>query len=260
MKSRVWISARAIAIPMAIAASLLEAQGLSFEAASIHQLTPPFRTLHRLKISGTLVSMEGYNIPGLLSEAYGIKHYQVVTEPATRQAFEILYRIEARAGGQSAPTEAHVRMMLQALLAERFHLKVHQETRDMPVYVLVVDKNGPALKSSSGSGECSTSMGPVHPNDRNYRYRYSKCTLDRLIDGLSNTLFADRPILDKTGLKGRYDIEIYATPERLARVGTEPGDISFFDAVRKLGLRLEARKAPVAMLHIDHVDSRPTAN
>jgi len=260
MKSMPWISARAIAIPIAITTSLLQAQAASFEEASIHPVAPPFRTLHSLNISGTLVSLEGYNVLELVSEAYGVKDYRLTAEPGTRSAADVVYRIEARAGGQSAPSKAEVQMMLQTLLAERFHLKVHQETRDVPVYALVVDKNGPALKFSSGSGECLTSIGPLHPNDRNYRYRYLNCTLDRFIDGLSSTLFADRPILDQTGIKGRYDIEIYATPERVARIGSEPGDIGFFDAVRKLGLRLQPRKAAIAIIHIDHVDSTPTAN
>jgi uncharacterized protein (TIGR03435 family) len=253
MKLAAWVS-------IMIAACLLQAEGRSFEEASIHPLSGPLRIGNELKISGTLVRLEGYDTISLVAEAYGVKEYQVSIEPARQSLYNVFYRIEARAGGQSVPSRADVRLMLQALLADRFHLKVHQETREMPVYVMVVDKNGPALKPSSGSGECVTSIGPLHPNDRNYRYRYSNCALDRLIDGLSNTVSADRPLLDQTGLKGRYDIEISATPERAARDASEPGDIRFLDAVRKLGLRIEARKAPVTMLHIDHVDSTPTSN
>jgi uncharacterized protein (TIGR03435 family) len=167
-----------------------------------------------------------------------------------------MYRIEARAPGQSAPTKAEIRAMLQSLLTERFHLTVHREMRTMPVYALVVDKNGPALKAGSGDGPCASQIGPVNPNDRNYRYRFTNCTLDPLIDSLS----ADRPILDKTGLSGRYDIEFIATPEFRVRETPEPGDIRFLDAVRRLGLRLDAQNAPAEVIVIDHVDSSPTPN
>jgi uncharacterized protein (TIGR03435 family) len=66
--------------------------------------------------------------------------------------------------------------------------------------------------------------------------------------------------LDRTGLTGRYDIEILATPEFMMRDTSEPGDIRFLDAVRKLGLRLEAQNAPVEVIVIDHIDPAPSTN
>jgi uncharacterized protein (TIGR03435 family) len=232
------------------------AQPSSFEAASIHALTPPFRSLKQLKISGTFVTLEGYNFRWLVSEAFEVKDYQVSTDTVPRSAQEVLYRIDARAGGQSAPRKADVSLMLQALLKDRFHLAIHREIRKMPVYALVLDKNGPALKPGSDVGECSNRIGPTRPHDRNYRYEYSNCTLDTLVEALS----ADRPILDRTGLTGRYDFEIVATPEFMMRDSSEPGDIRFLDAVRKLGLRLEAQNVPVEMIVIDHIDSAPSPN
>jgi uncharacterized protein (TIGR03435 family) len=146
--------------------------------------------------------------------------------------------------------------MLQTLLAERFHLAIHHDTRNIPVYALVPDKNGAALKPGDGEGECSTRIGPVRPTDRLYRYAYSNCTIDRLADAL----LGDRPILDRTGLTGRYDIEIFATPEFKMRDTSEPGDVRFLDAVRKLGLRLVPQNAPVEEIVVDHVDTKPTPN
>jgi uncharacterized protein (TIGR03435 family) len=96
----------------------------------------------------------------------------------------------------------------------------------------------------------------VRPTDRLYRYAYSNCTIDPLADAL----LADRPILNRTGLTGRYDIELFATPEFKMRDTSEPGDIRVLDAVRKLGLRLTPQNAPVEVIVIDHMDSRPTAN
>jgi uncharacterized protein (TIGR03435 family) len=256
MKATGWAPPRTIAFLIVVLASVAPAQSPSFEAASIHPLAPPFRVLKTLKISGTLIEFDGYNIKWLVSEAFGVKEYQVSADSVLRPALEALYRIDARAGGQSAPSKAEVRMMLRTMLSERFHLAVHREARKMPIYALVSDKNGPTLKPGSGVGECYSRIGPVRPNDRNYRYQYSNCTLEPLIDALS----ADRPILDRTGLAGHYDIEIFATPEFMMRDTSEPGDIRFLDAVRKLGLRLQAENAPVEMIVIDHVDPAPSAN
>jgi uncharacterized protein (TIGR03435 family) len=228
----------------------------AFEVASIREVAPPFRALRTLKISGTLISLEGYNIGWLVSEAFGLKDYQVSTGSVPRSALGVYYNIEARAAGQSAPAKAEVRAMLRALLADRFHLATHREMRNMPVYALVVDKNGLSLRPASGENECASLIGPVSPDDRNYRYRYTNCTLDPLV----NTLSADRPILDKTGLTGRYDIEIFATPEFRMRDTSEPGDIRFLDAVRKLGLRLDAQNASVEVVVIDHIDPSPSPN
>ena len=245
-----------IALLIVVVAWVLPAQPLSFEAASIHPLTPPFRTLKALKISGTFITLDGYNVRWLVSEAFGVKDYQVSTDSVPHPALEVLYRIEARAGGQSAPRQAQVRMMLQTLLADRFHLAIHHEMRKMPVYALMLDKKGPALKPGSGVEECASRIGPVSPNDRRYRYRYSNCTLDPLIEALS----ADRPILDQTGLTGKYDIDIFATPEFMMRETSEPADIRFLDAVRQLGLRLVARTAVVEVVVVDHIDPAPSSN
>ena len=145
--------------------------------------------------------------------------------------------------------------MLQTPLAERFGLKIHREMRQMPVYELTVEKNGPRLKAASGDGECGSRIGPVHPEDRNYRYRFTNCTLTPLVD----TLQADRPILDKTGLTGRYDLTVFATPDFKLRNSSEPGDISPLEAVRELGLRMEPKKGTVEVIVVDRVE-KPSEN
>lgn len=220
----------------------------AFDVASIHEMMPPFRALKTLTVSGTRITLEGYNPGWLVSEAFGVKDYQVSAEAIPRTLLGTFYMIEARAPGQSAPSTAELRVMLQSLLADRFHLTIHRESRSMPVYELVTDKNGPALKPGTGDGECASLIGPVRPTDRNYRYQFTNCTLDRLVTSLS----ADRPILDKTGLAGRYDITMVATPEFRMQDTSEPGDIRFLDAVRALGLRLVGQNAPIDVVVVDH--------
>ncbi len=228
----------------------------AFDAASIHVLEPPFQRLYMKTISGTRVRLEGYAIANLVSEAFGVKNYQVDLKAVPATSGGVFYDIEARAASPPTPTE--FRAMLQTLLAERFHLAIHHEARSLPVYALVVDKNGPALTPATEdvNPDCATLFGPVQPADRNYRYRYTNCP----ITTLAETLPADRPVIDKIGLTGRYNISIFITPEFRMQNGSDPGDIRFLDAVRKLGLRLEPRNAPFDTIVVDRIDSAPTPN
>jgi len=249
---------RAAAIVLVFASSSVHAQRtpqLRFDVASIRQLdAPPAST--RYSTSGPRLTISGYSLPLLLIEAYDLKNYQIVGSPPNPLIDGLYsYDITATAPGMGSPTHDEFRRMLQALLAERFKLQAHRERREMPVYAMVVDKNGPSLRPGSGDDPCTAHIGPLHPQDRNYQMQYINCTLDPLV----NTFQEDRPVVDKTGLTGRYDITITATPEWRMRDSTQPGDISLRDAIRQLGLRLEARKEPIEMLVVDHVE-KPDAN
>jgi uncharacterized protein (TIGR03435 family) len=232
------------------------APAAAFEVASIREETAPFRTMRAFSISGTRITMQVYGVGWLVAEAFGLRDYQVAADSIPRASQGVYYSIDARATGQSAPSRAEVRTMLQALLAERFHLTFHREMRKMPFYALVVDKNGPRLKPGTGDVDCLPRIGPVIPTDRNYRYQFVNCPLDRLADSLG----ADRPILNRTDLAGNYDISIFVTPEFRMRDTTEIGDVTFRDAVRPLGLRLDAVDAPIEVVVIDHFDATPTPN
>lgn len=226
----------------------------AFEAAAVHELSAPFRALRVLKISGTLVTLEGYNPAMFVAEAYGVKGWQIFANAVPPSARGTYYAVDARA--PEVPSKDDVHTMLRTLLADRFHLVLHHETRNIPVYALVVDKNGPRLPPGTGDAPCASFTGPVKPDDRNYRYRLTNCTLDPLADLLS----ADRPIANKTGLTGLYDISIFATPDFRMRDANEPGDITAADAVKPLGLRLEAQNTPLDVIVVDHFDPAPTPN
>ena len=103
-----------------------------FEAVSIHELQAPYRILGERTVSGSRIRLEGYTVGMLVAEAYGKKPYETATppEPAALQG------------------------MLQNMLAERFHLKAHKEIRNVPVYALVVSKDGPRLKAGTGELPC----------------------------------------------------------------------------------------------------------
>jgi uncharacterized protein (TIGR03435 family) len=245
------------AIVLLLASAVLCAQpssAPSFEVASIRPHEGPLSRIADFSISGPRVTYGGYNASLLILEAYSLRNFQLATASQKLPLYDY-YEIAAVAPGSASITREESRRMLQSLLADRFKLQFHRETREIPVYELMLDKNGASLKPSAGDKPCASRIGPVQPQDRNYRYQFTNCSLDRLV----NSLPADRPILDKTGLGGRFDITFFVTPEFKLHDSSEPGDISVLDAVRQFGLRLEARKEQIEVLVVDHVE-KPSEN
>jgi uncharacterized protein (TIGR03435 family) len=168
-----------------------------------------------------------------------------------------IYDIAAKAEGDGSPTRAEFRPMLQTLLAERFNLKFHRETRAMPVYALVVGKNGPKFKESAPDAPRVANFGV---NGRNQNMTLTQATIDTVADTIKGIFFVDRPVLDKTGLTGKYDIKLEATPEFRINNNPQPDDISVFDTIeQQLGLKLEPQKANVEVLVVDHIE-KPSEN
>jgi uncharacterized protein (TIGR03435 family) len=205
------------------------------------------------------------------------------------------FEIEARAEGD--PTKDQMRLMMQSLLSERFHLAVHFDTREAPAFVLTLakpGKTGPNLRPHSEGPPCpefaqpvtTPVNGDVFPRNcdtdqmrttnglRTIGYRNATTSL------LATTIYfygamageVDRPVVDQTGLDGNFDVTIKYVPgemERLRRLGAlpnpdaspaDPQGAAFLHAVREqLGLKLTPSKAPIRELVIDHVE-RPSEN
>jgi len=225
-----------------------------FEAVSIHELEPPWRVLGKKTVSGSLVTLEGYSVSMLAGEAYDKKRYELAIPPPKRFAY---FSVEARAPRNTAGDPKLLQAMLRNMLAERFHLRTHREMRNVPVYALVVSKGGPRLKEGSGDQPCRQVSGPVIPTDRNYRISQENCPMETLIRMLGD---ADRPVIDKTDLKGRYDVSIFYTPNFRMTNGTEPTDISILDTVHQLGLQFEKRDEPMEIVVVDSYDDLPSGN
>ena len=146
--------------------------------------------------------------------------------------------------------------MLQSLLADRFKLSVHQETRQLPVYALVVAKGGPKLAESKENGNTvSAKRGHLIVQSRN--------SVATLAEELSKVL--GRDVLDQTGIDGRYSIDLKWTPDDSAaptptaqQQATPMPDASgpsIFTALQEqLGLKLQPAKASVQVLVIDHIE------
>jgi uncharacterized protein (TIGR03435 family) len=206
----------------------------------------------------------------LIQVAYQVR-FQEMTG-ATGWLASDRFDIAARAAGDS--DREHERLMLRALLEDRFQLKIHRETREQPIYALEVAKNGSKLKESSDSS-CVT-YGPDHPPPAPgqgpglppcgglmflvNRIEGGKVDMKTLADTLSNmTAEFDRQVVDKTGLTGSYDIRLeFTSAARLA--ADENAGPSIFTALQeKLGLKAEPHRAPVEIFVIDHAE-QPSEN
>ena len=161
------------------------------------------------------------------------------------------YDVAARAESP-LPREAML-PMAQRLLEERFQLRVHHETKEMPVYALVAAKNGPKFKASSAQ-EGDVSQGAVQGR---YRVKATRMPMSLLASMLENQM--DRRVVDKTGLQGFFDFQIEWALDLNAKASDDSAPSVFTAVQEQLGLRLESMKAPVEVIVIDRVE-KPSEN
>jgi uncharacterized protein (TIGR03435 family) len=211
---------------------------------------------------------------------------QVAGGPAWIDSFG--YDIEAKPQGNTDPQ--HMWLMLQALLADRFKLALHRETRDLPVYDLTAAKSGPKLPAPKEVGCVSFSPGtpprhvpgkadcgyvPLLLEPAGLRMAGSRVHMADLIRELAVVL--DRPVLDKTGFTGEFDLNLSFTADEaimglpgyggpgdpggsISGLTADPNRPNIFAALaEQLGLKLAPAKHPVEVFVIDHVE-RPAAN
>jgi uncharacterized protein (TIGR03435 family) len=293
----------------------------AFEVATIRPAPPFTEILAQIQsgkaprvgmvVDGTRVNMRFQSLADLIRIAYRVKAYQVTgPEWMSQQRFEIQGKIPEGVSEDKLPE------MLQALLAERFMLTIHRDKKDLPVYALIVGKNGPKLTEAStevepplpdspgalsigtekgqmkivqdgkgnssiqGGGQAGTikqslSAAGVH-------MEMTKVTIPYMAELL--TSLVDRPVLDMTELKGSYQVTLDLPMEDVmllarrqaaalgmelptpppsanpADIASTPGGSAVFTAMEKLGLKLDARKAPVETIVVDHLEKNPTSN
>jgi uncharacterized protein (TIGR03435 family) len=205
----------------------------------------------------------GISLKQLIGFAYDMRDFQVSGGPSwiTDDRYDINAKSEALIGDRPNPEMS--RKVMRNFLAERFQLKAHEESKEMSVYALVEAKGGSKLKMS----EATAGNGP-----RMMRMGRGQITANGVsIDMLARQLAQEvgRTVLDKTELKGNYDITLSFTPEQrggiappsadaVAGAGTS-GPTVFTALQEQLGLKLESTKGPVPILVIDSV-SKPTEN
>ena len=180
--------------------------------------------------------------------AYGVGPNQITGGPdwLDSDRFDIAAKAEQPVGDRILMT------MLQTLLAERFKLTLHRESKPIEAYILEVAKNGPKLEKGDGKGSSTnSSRGNIVA---------ANATMDRLAEILSRQM--DLPVINHTGLEGDFKLKLQWTPESAtATKSTDPAEgPSIFTAIQEqLGLRMHAQKVPVEVLVIDHVE-KPSEN
>ena len=238
------------------------AKPLQFEVASVK---PSVSRGIDIKAFPTRLSVTNCSLSQLVEAAYTIEHWQLTGGPAwldsdrfdiEAKTAEDLSADPDRVVAAGRPVPRKMMLMLQTLLAERFSVKVHRETRQDNVFELVVARNGPKLQApkDTARSRVGTSQGSTTPGAATTVTTGFNASMEQLAQYLQGHMH--RPVFDQTGIKGNYDFSFeYAYDD--SQSGTaSPFLTALQDAT---GLKLNATKGPVEFLVVDHAD-KPTAN
>jgi len=231
----------------------------SVRVSQIGKAGGPGSRRQNIQFSPDSVTMRNVSFRSCIQWAYHVMDYQI-----TGPDWLAGERYDITAKSAAAVPEDQLRQMLQTLLADRFQLTLHRQTKELPAYVLLVAKGGPKFKESETEGEPS-----VDPQLNRMAVVIQRTPLSQLVDVLSNILRA--PVLDETGLKGKYDVTLNVAqylPEIGEGRGASGGGRAPIDPIpiimtglqEELGLKLESRKMPLDLLIVDHAEKVPTEN
>lgn len=186
----------------------------------------------------------------LICMAYNVQYYQIVGPGwISNDRYDLAAVIPPNA------TRDEFRLMLQNLLAQRFQLKLHHETKPLNAYSLITTKEGAKLNESPKESSVSPGLN-VGGTNGNIRVSAHAQTTRNLAGFLSTLLGVGGPVSDDTGLTGKYDFTLEYAPN--AALDSGAGGISLFTALQsQLGLRLNTKKAPTDILVIDHAEKLP---
>lgn len=188
----------------------------------------------------------------LVLMAYGVADRQVSGGPGWVESDG--FDIDARA--EKPTTNKQIRLMLQTLLADRFQLKVRRETKEEPVYALVIEKSFPKIVPHDDDGAAPMLRRGAKPTE----WIFTNLPVSRLVLMLEGE--TDCTVLDKTGLEGNYDFKLDYLSNRAkgSREDPEATGQSVFKALREqLGLKLESQRGPSEHVTIEHAE-KPSGN
>ena len=224
----------------------------TFDVATI-KLSDPDSHRQGIGYHGRQVDATGQTLKSLMMFAYGVHGKQIVDEPAWASSDR--YDIAGVADVPGEPDLKQMQEMYQKLFADRFGLQLRHEQREMTYYALTVAKGGAKIAKAKDGDEASPDQ-----TGEGHGYMEMRYTANLMSDfALGMNYFTDRPVVDETGLKGRYDFALKWMPDSL----TDRGDAQvpgLFTAVQdQLGLKLELKKGMVDVLAVQAV-KRPSEN
>ena len=255
----------------------------------------PGPTMMRIQAGGRFTATN-VTVRNLITNAYRMQPFQIVGGPSwlTSDHFDVIAKAPSEladpfAGEQTLQGPTQLQLMLRAMLADRFNLKVHTESREQPIYALVLARSDAKLGAkltrsttdcralmAAGRGRageppqmpafgqpmvCGMRIGPGS-------FSAGSVTLAQVASSLSNLV--TRTVIDRTGLEGNFDLDLAYTPDQMPSrapgtapdqpilangIAIDPNGPSIFTAIQEqLGLKLESTKGPVDVLVIDSVD------
>jgi uncharacterized protein (TIGR03435 family) len=224
-----------------------------FEVATIKPSRPDEHG-PRYDFRGRRFSVIHGSLSDLLKFSYGLQQSQIAKTQDWVNSES--YDISAVPDGEGEPSIKQWESMVKKLMADRFQLKFHFEKQEQAVYVLTVAKTGPKLARSESDPSASGGMGFGPPGNFGATNQTMADVAGALGQGVLN-----RPVVDQTGLTGRFNLRLTWTPDGLSTATENPNALpDFFTAIQEqLGLKLVSAKAPVDVLVIDHVE-KPSPN
>lgn len=248
---------------------------LEFEVASVKAAAPDARGT-MINIGNGMLTVKNSTFKELVATGYSLRDFQITGGPGwiANDRFDIEAKSEAMAAApkpqsmtdeQRTEFERQFKERLRSLLAERFQLVAHTETKEMPIYALVQAKGGskpqPAKEVEGGNRGMRMQRGVLTG---------TSAPVDMIANAMSDSV--GRPVVDKTGLSGKFDWKLEWTPDAGQLQPKAPGQTqeaapapdlsgpSLFTALQEqLGLKLESQKGPAPILVIDKVE-KPSAN
>lgn len=261
---------------VAAAALLLSAYGILAQAPAPRPAFDSFdvatiKPVESNAKAGRYITMQGihrfiekdYTLKLLIAAAYSLNPQSISGGPAWVESDH--FDIAAVAPGEVQPTHDEQMLMLRSLLSDRFKLTFHREQKSLSIYSLEVAKNGPKLKASEADPATPPTVGPARVYPDRVILPARNATIEDFTTLMQRAIL-DKPVVDKTGLSGKYDFDLAWAPDEtqfggeLKPAPTDAPTAPLFSAIQEqLGLRLVATKGPVEALVIDSAE-RPSAN
>ena len=265
---RVWIGV-AVAAVLYGAAGTAQEQGAAkpkppkmmakdadpdWEVATVKPSDPNEPRGQHIDLRGRNVLLLDTTLDQFLLLGFGVQSSQLAGEPDWAKTQR--WNVDGLPDAEGTPSMAQIQGLIRKILAERFGLVFHHEPREMPVFALTVAKSGPKMIADT-----SDPNGLLHQQNGNSNGRHVEDLKNASMADIVQILqfHVDRPVVDQTGLKGRYDLKLQWTLDETQTPAPDapPG---LFTAIQdQVGLKLERLKAPVDTLVIDRVE-RPGAN
>lgn len=237
----------------------------AFEVATIKPNDSGGATMQGLTVNGRNFQTRNSSATDLICFAYNIQKKQLVNAPdwVDKDRYDVAATIDT----EGSPNDVQVRLMIQKLLTSRFGLTFHHEKREMSAFVLTVTKTGQKL-TKNDSGGTLPGFG-MRPSPTGLMMPVFNASMGNFVSFLQ-AMVVDRPVVDQTGLEGKWDFTIKFTPDDSlfnghppplpAKTDTTESSPNFFDAMQQqVGLKLEAQKTAVDVLAVDHLE-KPSAN